>query len=56
MIRNENTIVVHNKSFLLTGNEKYRSQLLLRCTKENKNIGKTNVIKIDNIKLQRNEN
>lgn len=56
MMKNENTIVVHNNSFLLTGKEKYKSQLLLRCTKENKNIGKTKVIKIDNIKLQRNEN
>lgn len=44
---NEKVIVVISNSFLLIGSEKYISQLLFRCTKENRKIGSANVMMID---------
>lgn len=44
---NEKVIVVISNSFLLIGSEKYISQLLFRCTKENRKIGNANVMMIE---------
>ena len=44
---NEKVIVVISNSFLLIGSEKYISQLLFRCTKENKKTGSAKLMMID---------
>ena len=44
---NEKVIVVINSSLRSIGSEKYRSQLLFRCTKENKKTGSAKLMMID---------